>query len=370
MKYSVFTLCVLLIELCFVSCSRKTKSMISADVIEFDSFAIEANKTSYPTEISVMGVLGLSIYEDILVAFSMNPAALLSIVDLDTKNTLLEKGTRGRGPGEFLTFTTNKQFLMQNDHICLWAFDNSTMESVLIDISESIEKQTIVVVESWQLGVEYRQSAGKLVLPSGERFVKFPVTYDDPRDNRYFYPRYVYFSSDDREIREMAFFKRGSFSISASDPVNRELMFEGLLRIKPDGSKAIDAFYYGDHLNFLDIMNNRGFSMRYSKGMSVDDLATTSLSYQLEHYVDVYMDAAVTDDYVLALYSGKQGVLEGDIAPYIKSSIRIFNWEGNPLALVHVDRELKSIAYDQRTKRVYALDYEENIFYYEIDDVL
>ena len=110
--------------------------------------------------------------------------------------------------------------------------------------------------------------------------------------------------------------------------------------------------------------------MRYSKGMSVDDLAYASLSYLLQHYVDVYEDAAVTDYHVLALYSGKPGEFDGDIAPYPKSAIRIFDWEGNPLALVHVDMELKSIAYDQRTKRVYALDFEENIVYYEIDDVL
>ena len=174
----------------------------------------------------------------------------------------------------------------------------------------------------------------------------------------------------------MAFFKRGSFSISASEFENaRVLMFDGLVRNKPDGTKAIDAFSNADHINFLDLIKNRGFSMRYSKGMSVDDMAIASFSYLLQHYVEVYQDVAVTDYHVLALYSGKPGtgkpgVLEGDIAPYIKSSIRIFNWEGNPLALVHVDRELKSIAYDQRTKRVYALDYEENIFYYEIDDVL
>jgi len=245
------------------------------------------------------------------------------------------------------------------------------MKSVLIDITESIKKQTIVSVETWKFGLEYRQKQGMLILPTGERFVKFPVTYKDARDNLYFYPKYLYFSSDDREVREMAFFKRGSFSISASEFKNsRVSMADGLLSIKPDGTKAIDVFYNCDHINFLDLIQNNGFSLCYSKGMSADDFASASYPYLLQHYVEVYWDAAVTDDYVLALYSGKSAALDGDIATYTRSAIRIFDWEGTPLALVHADRELKSIAYDQRTKRLYALDFDENIVYYELDDVL
>ncbi|MDR0349400.1 MAG: TolB-like 6-bladed beta-propeller domain-containing protein [Tannerella sp.] len=334
---------------------------------------MEINKTAHPANISVMGVTGIAIYDNMLAAFTINPAALMSIVDLDTEKVLLEKGTRGRGPGEFLSFVTSKQFVVQNGHICLWAYDNQAKKSVLIDITKSIENQTIVIIETWQLGVEYLQNGGILVLPSGERFVKFPITYKDTRDNHYQYPKYLYFSSDDEEVGELAFFKRGTFSLSASEFENvRMLMFDGFLSQKPDGTKAIDVFHHSDHLNFLDLINNRGFSVHYSEGMSVDDLASasTSLSYLLRHYVKVYRDATVTDDYVLALYSGKSEALEGNIAPCTKSAVRIFDWEGNPLILVHVDRELGSIAYDQRTKRLYALDPEENIVYYELDDVL
>ena len=211
-----------------------------------------------------------------------------------------------------------------------------------------------------------------LALPTGEYFVKFSVTYDDARDDTRYYPQYLYFSSNDSIVRELDFFKKGSFSLSATNyPTGWELMFDGYWQLKPDGTKAVDAFRYADHLNFLDLVKNCGFSMHYSEGWSVDELATASLSDLMQKFMSAYNDVVVTDDYVLALYSGKPEI-EGQDAPYTTSAIRIFDWNGNPLALIHVDKELGHIAYDQRTKRLYTLDfdYDENIMYYELDDVI
>ena len=110
--------------------------------------------------------------------------------------------------------------------------------------------------------------------------------------------------------------------------------------------------------------------MHYSKGMSVDEIASAPESYLRQNYVRVHRDATVTDDYVFALYSGNPDALPGEMDQNRRSAIRIFDWNGNPLSLVHVDKELKNIAYDQRTKKMYALDFEENILYYELDDVI
>ena len=363
-----------LVVLCFISCSHKEKDLlISADVIEFDSFPKEIRKTAHPTGISVMGVIGLEIYENMLMAFTVNPAALISIVDLDTGETLWEGGLLGRGPDEFLSrFSTQSQFEARNGHICLWTFVREARRGVLIDITESIAKQKTVICESWLLKAEYAQRDGMLILPNGERFVKFPLTYDDPRDAIFYYPKYLYFSSDDREIRELDFFKRGRCSLPPlSDRMAiHQLLFDGTLKLKPDGTKAIDAFTYADHLNFLDLVKNSGFSMKYSKGIPLADLAKISRSDLNQSKLGSYKNVTVTDDYVLALFSEKQALKEGEVDRYTTSAIRIFDWDGNPLSLVHVDKELSSIAYDQRTKRVYALDFEENIMYYELDDVI
>lgn len=355
--------------LCLLSCSRKER-LITADVIEFDSFAKEFTKISHPTGVSVMGVLGISSFENIMVAITTNPEALISIIDLDTERTLFTGMTRGRGPDEFLMLITNCQFVNRNEHPCLWVCDAGVRKCVLIDLTETVEKQAIVSSESWQYEKVYEQRSGMLILSSGERFVKFPVTYKDVRDDIRYYPKYLYFT-DDNVVRELPFFRRGSFLLSESNYENASTgAFDGVTILKPDGTKAIDAFYFADHLNFLDLIENRGFSMHYSKGMSVDDLVSATFSYLRQHHVNAYMTAVVTDDYVFALYSGKQDPMPGETAPDVASSIRIFDWEGTPSALVHVDKELRSIAYDQRTKRLYALDFEENIMYYDFSDVI
>ena len=345
--------------------------MLSADVIEFDSFAREVIKTAHPTGITVMGAYSLAISDNMLVFVTINPSSFVSVVDIDTGNTLLECGSRGRGPGEFLNFNTQKQFVTRDGHLCLWVYDPG-MKDVLWDITESIEQQRFISLESWSFGEKYRQNNGILILPTGDRFVKFPVTYDDPRDNHFFYPRYAYFSSSDEEIKALPFFKKGDgFSVSGSDYNSVHLlMFNGLLRMKPDATKAIDAFFHAEHINFLDFNKNRGVSMSWSPGLTVDEIASASISEITQKYVEVYRDAAVTDDYVWALYSGKSGAEAPPVDSNVKSTIRIFDWEGTPLTLVRTDRELISIAYDRRTKRLYALDLEENVVYYELNDVI
>jgi hypothetical protein len=362
-------LCGGVIALSIISCIRK-ENLIIADIIEFESFATEFHKTAQPAGISVEGILSIAISEGLMVATTMNPNALISIIDIDMEKVLFEGGTYGRGPNDFITLTTNNQLISRSGHICFWVRDRDTRKSVLIDIIESVEKQIIVNSESWQFGRVFQQMNGMLVLPTGERFVKFPVTHKDARDDIRYYPRYLYFS-DDKEIKEVTFFKCGSFVLSESNHESVSLlMFDGVMCLKPDGTKAIDAFYHADHLNFIDLIKNRGFSVHYSKGMSVDEIASAPESYLRQNYVRVHRDATVTDDYVFALYSGNPDALPGEMDQNRRSAIRIFDWNGNPLSLVHVDKELKNIAYDQRTKKMYALDFEENILYYELDDVI
>ncbi|MDR0955356.1 MAG: TolB-like 6-bladed beta-propeller domain-containing protein [Rikenellaceae bacterium] len=365
------------LTLCCLSCSRKTDKLIVAEIVSFDRFHTEVDKTAHATTLSAMGVFSIAIDSNILVAVTSNPASIIALIDLDHENTVLEFCSRGRGPGEYLYFGTQKQFEERNGHSCLWTYDRDKEYSQLIDITGSVKEQKLVVAESWEMSNDYgvsnnySQNSGIVILPESERFVKFPVTYQDARDNLFFSPKYVYFSPNNEAIKELEFYNEEEFSLSSFDFVNAKVLIaEGAIRIKPDRTKAIDAFYHADHLNFLDLTKNNGFSMSYSKGLTVDELASMPFQEMQKKYVRVYVDAAVTDSHVFALYSGKPEAEDPTTVPDVHSAIRIFDWDGNPLALVNLDRELISIAYDQRTKRLYGLNPEENIVYYELNDVI
>ena len=317
-----------------------------------------------------MGAIGMAIDRDTMIVFTTNPSALMSVVSLDTDSTLLEFGMPGRGPGEYITLTTACQFEDRNGHICLWTH-NTDLFSMLVDITESVKQQRLVRVETVELGAMYRQRRGLMILPDGNRFVKFAVLRHDARDNVFDGPRYVYFSPENKEVKELEFFNLKPFSIAdPNGPNAARVAFEGTIKITKDGTRAVDAYNFADHINFLDLTNNKGFSVSYSQGLSVDDLFNTPVERLMNKIMFTYKDVAVTDTHVFALYSGKLDLPAPQIAPAINSSIRIFDWDGNPLALVNLDRELSDIAYNQRTKRIYGLDPEENIVYYELEDVI
>lgn len=355
--------------LCFISCSKK-KELITAEIVRFDSYDKEVSKTAHTTDISVMGAIGLAIDQNTMVVFTINPEALMTVVDLDTDSTLLEFGRVGRGPGEYITLTTAQQFVDRDGHLCLWTH-NTDLYTMLVDITESVKQQRLVYIETIELGSIYRQRGGLMILPDGDRFVKFPVTYNDARDNIYFSPRYAYFSPENKQVKELKFFNGKTFSLSESDFVNAKLLvFDGRVKVTKDGTKAVDAYLHADHLNFLDLVNNKGFSVSHSKGLTADELSSMSMENMMQKYVNVYNDVEVTDSHVLALYSGKPESPDGAAVPDVNSAIRIFDWDGTPLALVNLDRELRNIAYDERTKRIYGLEPDENIVYYELDDVI
>ena len=78
---------------------------------------------------------------------------------------------------------------------------------------------------------------------------------------------------------------------------------------------------------------------------------------------------SVTNDYVFGLYFGVDSETDG--ADFYMS-VRIFDWDGRPLASLKLDRDVNSITFDEKTNLLYALnsDLEEKIFIYDLSETL
>ncbi|MDD4032271.1 MAG: BF3164 family lipoprotein [Bacteroidales bacterium] len=76
-----------------------------------------------------------------------------------------------------------------------------------------------------------------------------------------------------------------------------------------------------------------------------------------------YLSLSVTDERIYALYSGKNQ--KKGISYQQGNIIHVFNWEGNPLYRLTLDKEVRHIDVDSSRKTLYAL-YENNIGDFEV----
>jgi hypothetical protein len=116
-------------------------------------------------------------------------------------------------------------------------------------------------------------------------------------------------------------------------------------------------------------MTAQGF--KYANcSLSYDDFNKMSRDYILDKHRYAYIDLSVTNDYVFALHSGAPEGIDINDKKYLPH-IRIFDWEGTPLASLKLDNMIIAIAFDNNKNLLYGVDSkEEKIFIYDLSSVL
>lgn len=82
---------------------------------------------------------------------------------------------------------------------------------------------------------------------------------------------------------------------------------------------------------------------------------------------------ASDDKYIYALYSGKtlEQCLEDRSKAFYSNKILVFDWDGNPCKVLHLDCEMFSIAYSKTYDKLYGLGLDDDLNYtiYAIDNI-
>lgn len=139
--------------------------------------------------------------------------------------------------------------------------------------------------------------------------------------------------------------------------------------LKPDGTKIVDAMLNFDYLNFIDLEKQTGFTLRKEDALTYEAASRLSDEERMRRMRFAYFDMAVTDEYVFAAYCGNTYEAGFDSSDNM-TTLRIFDWNGNPLASMRFDRQIRGIAYREQTGILYGLDTEENIVAYDMNDLI
>lgn len=141
---------------------------------------------------------------------------------------------------------------------------------------------------------------------------------------------------------------------------NWKAAFEGLLFLKPSEEKAVIASRYTDIIRIFDMKSEEyttisgpdHYMPKFVPGRN-KDMNDYSIVVSPKTKL-AFIDGAVTDNYIYLIYSGKE---HDKKEYYLGREIFVFDWEGNQVRRLILDRGIYDIAVTNDDKTIYAADF-------------
>lgn len=140
-----------------------------------------------------------------------------------------------------------------------------------------------------------------------------------------------------------------------------QVAYQSILKVKPDGSFLVLAVRYAD---MLELYRTDGILVKRIHGpfnrepvYSVDILnGSPVMAIDTKNSIIGYIDIALTNKYIYALFSGRTIDEYHEKAAY-GNYIHVFDWNGDILSIYKSDSDLLSIAVNSDESLLYAIQY-------------
>lgn len=357
MKWNSFWIVTLLMV---SSCSRKNQLLLPTIEINPLSSKVDTIHGSI-INIEAFGAMDIYSFDNLLFIETNDNSSFLKVYSLDNYEHLADLCPSGRASNEFLNpRSVCKQLYKEGDRVMLVMTDNH-ITNKYIDITESILNKKTVVTKTEDALLSSRRGYCLYNNTTDEWFVYKKVSYIDPRDQIYYPPQFSFYKKN-KEDEIPVFKKMMNFPEGTNYPL---FIYEGDLRLKPDGSKISFTCFNMPYIFLFDTNSRNGVAIHEMGKLSYYD------DYPSDDVTDIdlfYLDACVTDDYIICVCGdGKQN----DYDEFKRPIIRFFNWEGECLFGFYIDQRTYAIAYDSIKKRVIGLDTRTELLYeYDVKDFI
>lgn len=123
-----------------------------------------------------------------------------------------------------------------------------------------------------------------------------------------------------------------------------EGFFSAHTRINPSNKKIVEAMIWLPQINIVDVATQEVKSYRISNSAGCE-IFSGSMSDAMRHYTGIACD----DDYIYALWKGRNTNYSG-YAEWIHK----YDWNGNMVERLHLDKQLVSPWLDDTTDTLYG----------------
>ena len=329
------------------SCSTRKHYSFSVNEIEYANMAdvmIEGNKIV----IDEMGLDEVIASDSFLILLSGNPAGYVSVLDINTYNTVAHLCREGRARNEFMnSVTATKQIYYRNNELILPIVDNTQFVKE-VNITESVKKGNTVVEKTDECVSIVDGYDIFLDNDLEKRFEYRFCTNDQVLKDRFTLPEYYLFSSNQKKEKIKVFPKMMDFQ----DPTRADAFYCGCLFKHPERNLIVQPFQYMDYILFFDLDSGKNFAIHQPGSLSFDDIIPMKHGKSVYHFCD----CAVSSEYFIVLYKAGDYTLSFEDYSRANPEIIVFDWEGNYINSAQLDNVVHSITYDHERKILYGID--------------
>lgn len=250
-------------------------------------------------------------------------------------DSLTSVGVIGQGPHDFTVGWTKGMRFDNGDDVGIWVIDVNAARLKGLNISKSLQEGKSVVDTSYIMDPMVMNAAytdGKIIesVPVGDNY-EFRII-----------------SAADLTV----LYKEPLFKIKMNPMFTSYYCDMGL---SPDGRYVIMAMSALNAVNIIDLNDYSRLTTSVGNVPHKDEVQTAK-SYE--------SSPALSDEYIMTL--SDNGSVSSEKRP---SSLHIFDYQGNLIANVPLDRYLYSITYVAKDNSIYAIDDKEGVFRYQLDSI-
>jgi len=260
---------------------------------------------------------------------------------------------RGRGPNEFKNLSYLDEYSLQDNERWLYMSDNNLKRIIKFNLSCYLQSGSTQV----ELLHQYDdKQIGRTHIINDSTFLAY-MFEQNKNGLRVFYRRY----STSGMQEEMNFTKKNIKNFEEFDKL------WGGEQLNQDKTMIVRAMTRMNRIHIFNLNNPKSNITLIPKGqhhISLDELLQQPPSQAIVYYQYV----KTTQNYIFALFHN-QLLVELDQKPQ-KVEMHVFDWNGKPIYKLHFDEHIVGFCIDTTRKVMYAFDSEENVYQYDLSEIL
>ncbi len=340
--------------ICLQSCQpNKVDSATSVQALSLDTSISTDKVVKLEDELSIVNPFRIvNVNDQYLVISEQRSDNFFNIFKLPEAEYLYSWGKQGRGPGADEFYSLPMYLNTHQDQLIL--FDGLAQRLKYVTITDT----AAVKMDEKRLSYE-----GQMDPLNRIRLIKDDLFFADYGSS---------FEDTDREHVALrpgvndTLFAFGKYPESEWTDIERYHKFLKENLAKPDGSRFA-AFYF--RYNRFKIYNDRGEEI---KDVKIHDpyLDDSSANTEDSFLYSVPAHASNSFIYLLGLYAPREKIY-GDPGPDLKTSLEIWNWEGEPVWRTEFDRLIGNFTVSEKHGFIYAypIPFDGALYLYELPDV-
>ena len=345
--------CILLFLLC-TNCIEDRNIFNTKEVV-FDNFKHELslNAKAINFDTIVMAPINIFFIDNFLLFKHHEGPFFFSLYNLQSNKFVGRFIQRGRGPNEFNNLSYMDEYTLQDNERWLYMSDNNLKHIIKFNLSYYLQSGHTQV----ELLHQYDdKQIGRTHIINDSTFLAYMFA-QNKYGLRVFYRRY----STSGMQEEMNFTTNNIKNFDEFDKL------WGAEQLHQDKSMMVRAMTRMNLIHIINLSNPKSNITLTPKGQR--HISLEELVQQPPTHTTVYYSCVkTTQNYIFALFHN-QLLGEWQRKPQ-KVEIHVFDWNGCPLFKLHINEYLDSFCIDPTEKIMYAFDYDENVYQYDLSEIL